>query len=258
LDIPATPFPQIITGAGSGSWWSGDFDDDGVPMSYQRLGAKRGFMVFEFDGNTFKDSFKATGKPAEKQITVSMLTPTFIDWYNQLLDWLQAGADGIPPVNINDLQDNMIVPLEEMHGTRLTANVWNGSSATNVRVKFDNRDEIEMERSINTLDPFALEKQMYVFRYAAESTSGNQRTQGFELWTGATHGPSSPRPSDEWLHTDNSNHLWEVTLPTDLDNGVHTAKVTAEDKYGRTYHETVVFEIRDERPEAFARNYLFE
>jgi hypothetical protein len=258
LDIPATPFPQIITGAGSGSWWSGDFDDDGVPMSYQRLGAKRGFMVFEFDGNTFKDSFKATGKPAEKQITVSMLTPTFIDWYNQLLDWLQAGADGIPPVNINDLQDNMIVPLVEMHGTRLTANVWNGSSATNVRVKFDNRDEIEMERSINTLDPFALEKQMYVFRYAAESTSGNQRTQGFELWTGATHGPSSPRPSDEWLHTDNSNHLWEVTLPTDLDNGVHTAKVTAEDKYGRTYHETVVFEIRDERPEAFARNYLFE
>jgi hypothetical protein len=60
------------------------------------------------------------------------------------------------------------------------------------------------------------------------------------------------------MHTDNSNHLWEVALPTDLVNGVHTAKVTAEDKYGRTYHETVVFEIRDERPEPFARNYLFD
>ena len=132
LDIPATPFPQIITGAGCGSWWSGDFDDDGVPMSYQRLGAKRGFMVFEFEGNTFKDSFKATGEPAEKQIAVSMLTPTFADWYAQLLDWLRAGADGIPPVNVNDLEDNMIIPLDELYGTTLTANVWNGSSATKV------------------------------------------------------------------------------------------------------------------------------
>lgn len=258
LDIPATPFPQIITGAGCGSWWSGDFDDDGVPMSYQRLGAKRGFMVFEFDGNSFKDSFKATGEPDEKQIAVSMLTPTFVDWYGQLLDWLRAGADGIPPVNINDLEDNMIIPVDELYGTTLTANVWNGSSATKVWVEIDEGDKIEMVRSENTLDPFALEKQMYVFRFAAESTSGNPRTQGFELWTGATHGPSSPRPSDEWMHTDNSNHLWEVALPSDLENGVHTAKVTAKDKHGRKYHETVVFEIRDQRPEPFARNYLFD
>jgi hypothetical protein len=258
LVIPATPFPQIITGAGCGSWWSGDFDDDGVPMSYQRLGAKRGFMVFEFDGNTFKDSFKATGEPAEKQIAVSMLTPTFVDWYSQLLSWLDSGADGIPPVNINDLKDNMIIPIDEIYDTTLTANVWNGSSATQVSVKIDDRDELKMVRSENTLDPFALEKQMYVFRFAAESTSGEPRSQGFELWRDATHGPSSPRPSDEWMHTDNSNHLWEIALPSDLENGVHTAKVTAEDKYGRSYHETVVFEIRDERPEPFARNYLFD
>jgi hypothetical protein len=258
LDIPATPFPQIITGAGSGSWWSGDFDDDGVPMSYQRLGAKRGFMVFEFDGNTFKDSFKATGEPAEKQIAVSMLTPTFVDWYSQLSDWLQAGADGIPPVNINDLEDIKIIPVDELYDSKITANVWNGSSASKVSVKIDDRDEMEMVRSENTLDSFALVKQMYVYRFAAESTSGNPRTQGFELWRGATHGPSSPRPSDEWMHTDNSKHLWEVALPTDLENGVHTAKVSAEDKYGRTYHETLVFEIRDERPEPFARNYLFD
>jgi hypothetical protein len=258
LDIPATPFPQIITGAGCGSWWSGDFDDDGVPMSYQRLGAKRGFMVFEFEGNTFKDSFKATGEPAEKQIAVSMLTPTFVEWYSQLLDWLQAGAHGVPPVNVNDLEDNMIIPTDEMYDTKLTANVWNGSRSTKVSVKFDDRDEMEMIRSENTLDPFALEKQMYVYRFAAESTSGNPRTQGFELWGGASHGPSSPRPSDEWMHTDNSNHLWEVALPSDLNNGVHTAKITAEDKYGRTYHETVVFEVRDQRPEPFARNYLFD
>lgn len=161
-------------------------------------------------------------------------------------------------MNINDLEDTKIVPMGELLETTLTANVWNGSSATKVKVKFDNGETIEMTRSETTLDPFALKKQMYIFRYAAESNSGNPRTQGFELWTGASHGPSTPRPADEWMHTDNSNHLWEIALPTDLSVGVHTAKVTAEDKYGRKYHETMVFEVRDERPEPFFRSWLFE
>jgi hypothetical protein len=258
LDIPATPFPQIITGAGCGSWWSGDFDDDGVPMSYQRLGAKRGYLVFKFNGNTYEDTFKATGEPAQKQIAVSLLSPTFTAWYNQLLEWLQNGAIDKPPVNINDLDDTKIIPKHEIHETILTANVWNGSSATRVSVKIDNRDWAEMERSEKIMDPFALEKQMYVFRYAAESTSANPRAQGFELWTGSSNGPSSPRPSDEWMHTDVSNHLWQIAVPSDLDVGVHTAKVKAVDKFANKYTETLVFEIREERPERFFRNWLFE
>ena len=258
LDIPATPFPQIITGAGCGSWWSGDFDDEGVPMSYQRLGAKRGYMVFEFDGNTYKDSFKATGEGMDKQIAVSLLSPTFSDWYGQLRSWLNAGAVDKPPVNINDLDDTKIVPRAEIHETTLTANVWNGSSATKVFVKVDDRRSVEMVRSESTLDPFALEKQAYVFRYAAESYSGDARAQGFEMWNGSTQGPSSPRPSDEWMHTDVSSHLWQTALPSDLSDGIHTARVTAVDKFGRAHEETMVFEVREQRPERFFRNWVFE
>jgi hypothetical protein len=258
LDIPATPFPQIISGAGCGSWWSGDFDDDGVPMSYQRLGAKRGYLVFKFNGNTYEDSFKATGEPAKKQIALSLLSPTFTNWYQQLLEWLQNGAVDKPPVNINDLDDTKIIPADEIYETKLTANVWNGSSATNVSVQIDDRDEMVMHRSEDTMDPFALEKQMYVFRYAAQSHSGDSRAQGFELWTGASQGPSSPRPSDEWMHTDVSNHLWERALPDDLDVGVHTAKVKAVDKFGNQFTETLVFEIREQRPEKFFRSWVFD
>lgn len=281
VDIPATPFPQIITGAGCGSWWSGDFDDEGVPMSYQRLGAKRGYLVFEFDGNTYKDTFKATGESADKQISVSLLSPTFTTWYDSLLNWVREGAVDKPPVNINDLDDTKIIPMSEIHETKLVANVWNGSSATKVMMELnpdrskkarkddeDDDDDYEssghsankimMTRSEDTLDPFALEKQMYISRFAAESTSGDDRAQGFELWTAAKFGPSSPRPADEWMHTDNSNHLWEADIPHDLAPGVHVAKVTAIDKFGRKSHETVVFEVRDERPERFFRKWLFE
>ncbi|MBX2858200.1 MAG: calcineurin-like phosphoesterase family protein [Cellvibrionaceae bacterium] len=258
VDIPASPFPQIIAGAGCGSWWTGDFDEEGIPMSYQRLGGKRGYLVFEFNGNRFRDTFKATGMAPQKQINVGVLSPAFNHWYDELLGWLRAGAEDKPPLNINELADTRIVPRNELADTEITANVWNGSSATKVYLKLEGRKAIKMQRSEVSLDPFALKKQMYVFRYAAESNSGNQRSQGFELFGGSSNGPSSPRPSDEWQHVDNSNHLWKVALPVDLENGVHKATVTAIDKYKRKYSETVVLEVREQRPDPLFRDYVFE
>ena len=258
VDIPASPFPQVIAGAGCGSWWTGDFDEEGIPMSYQRLGGKRGYLVFEFNGNRFRDTFKATGMAPEKQINIGFLSPAFTSWYDELLAWLRGGASDKPPVNINELADTRIVTRAELPNTYLTANVWNGSSATQVYLKLPGRRSIKMQRDEASLDPFALKKQMYVFRYAAESSSGNERTQGFELFGGATNGPASPRPADEWQHTDNSNHLWKVALPADLENGVHRATVIAIDKHRRKHRETVIFEVRDERPDPLFRDYVFE
>lgn len=89
----AVPFPQIVTGAACGSWWSADFSDTGVPYSYQRLGGPRGYLVLEFEGNTYKDVFKATGKPVDQQMSLSMLSPTFTDWSETLISWLQEDEE---------------------------------------------------------------------------------------------------------------------------------------------------------------------
>ena len=40
-----------------------------------------------------------------------------------------------------------------------------------------------------------------------------------------------------------SLHLWRLELPTDLAAGEHTATVTATDVYGRTFMETLTFQI---------------
>lgn len=258
VDIPQSPFPQIITGAGSGSWWSGDFDEDGIPMSFQRLGGKRGFMIFEFDGNSYMDNFKATGESPQKQITASFLSPAFTQWYSILLEWLRTGSEGTPPLNFNDLADTKIITLEEIVDTKLIANVWNGSSATRVKVRIDDGRPMKMVRTEETPDPYALKKQLAIYRYAAESLLGSERTQGFELFGGASFGPNSPRPGDEWMHADNSSHLWQINLPQDLSIGIHKAEIIAMDKYGRAYKETIVFEVREERPEPFFRSWRFE
>jgi len=261
-----TPIPQIITGAGAGSWWTGDFDNEGVPEAYQRLGAPRGYFVFDFDGNSYTERFKAAGMPSEKQIGVSILSPTFMNWFDTMLAWIQsdpATRSDVPPLNNHDLPDTRIVTDADMAGgSYLMANVWNGSRDSQVWVTIDDREPMEMTRTQEgegektnfVLDPYALERQMYVYRFAAISESGDERAQGFELFQGdAKFGPTHPQPMPEWLLTTRSNHLWQVDLPTDLARGIHTATVKTTDAYGKQYQESFVFEVASDRPSPYAR-----
>lgn len=265
----AVPFPQIVAGAASGSWWSSDFDDDGIPMSYQRLGAPRGYLVVEFTGNTFKETFKATGKSVEKQMSLGILSPTFYEWAESLITWMRtpdSARTEVVPVNINDLPDTKIITEDELGSTYLTANVWNGTNESQVQVQIDDRSPIAMVRDqqgngeeMNEMfDPYALRMQLYSYRFAARSESGQERSQGFELWTGAHFGPENPRPLDEWLLTDQSMHLWTAKLPADLQNGVHVAKVKATDRHGESREDTITFEVRNVRPFPYYEREWFE
>jgi len=235
----ATPFPQIVTGAAAGSWWSGDLMDDNVPMSYQRLGAPRGYLVFEFEGNEFKERFRATNKSKDAQMSLSFLSPTFLSWYDELLAWVKAGSQNTPPININNLPDTGIVTVAELPNTYLIANFWNGSKSTKIEVKIDGRDDkLVMTRDTATIDPYALRLQMSVLRYA----------NGFQLFRTSQFGKSDPQPLPEFFLTKASSHLWKVALPSDLSAGVHTAKVKVEDQYGEEYEKVMTFEVLPKRP----------
>ena len=263
-----TPIPQIVTGAACGSWWSGDFANDGVPMSVGRLGAPRGYLVFEFEGNEYRDRFKATGMHASKQMALSILSPTFQAWYGKLLGWLQsdpATRAAITPVGINDLPDpSIITRADQAGGTYLVANVWNGSRDSKVWVLIDGKNPLPMERTqrgegegqVEFIDPFAIERQAYVLRYAIRSESGDPRAQGFELYRGARFA-GDPQPLPENLLTRRSTHLWRVKLP-DLAPGAHTARVITVDVHGRMHDDLLAFEILDERPPPFFRSEVFE
>lgn len=267
--IGPAPFPQIVTGATCGSWWSGDLDADGIPMAIDRLGAPRGYLVFEFDGSNYRDTFKATGKAADRQMSVSILSRSFTSWYDQLIGWLQsdpATRSSITPVGINDLPDTSIITDDDVAGgVFLVTNVWNGSKDSDVFVQFDDGALVPMTRTQqgegeganDFLDPYALERQMYVTRFAVRSTSGNPRAQGFELYRGSRN-TSDPRPLDAGLLTTRSPHLWQARIPSGLAQGAHTARVVTVDQHGRDYDDVIAFEIMPQRPPAFFRSEVFE
>ena len=270
LGLGATPIPQIITGATSGSWWSGDLDEYNLPMAIQRLGAPRGYLIFEFFGNEYANTFKAANKPAEEQMSVDFLSPTFLSWFQAMKDWYElpaASRPETPAVNIHDLPDTSILTLDDLgQGTQLMMNIWNGSRDSKVWVQIDDQAPVVVQRTqqgqgedkMTTLDPFALKKQMYVFRYAAKSESGNERTQGFELFRGSHYGTADPQPLDSSRWTQASNHIWSFDVPADLALGIHVAKIVTVDAYGKRYEMTKTFEVAEERPEPFARKELFQ
>lgn len=270
LGLGATPIPQIITGATSGAWWSGDIDEYNLPMSIQRLGAPRGYLIFEFHGSEFANTFKAANKPAEEQMSVDFLSPSFLNWFNTMKDWYDlpaASRPATPPVNINDLPDTSILTTADLTtGTQLMINVWNGSRDSKVWVQIDDQKPVPVQRTQQgageekqvALDPFALKKQMYVFRYAAKSESGNPRTQGFELFRGNHYGTADPQPLDASRWTQTSNHLWSFEVPANLTNGIHVAKIVTRDAYGKRYSITKTFEVAAERPAPYFRTEVFE
>jgi hypothetical protein len=263
-----SPMPQIVTGATCGGWWSGDFDDQGIPQAWDRVGSPRGHLLFEFDGNQYKDRFRATGKPRERQMSVSFLSPTFTAWYDALASWLATPVESrssVTPVGINDLPDPSIITAADLAGgTDLVVNVWNGSRDSAVFVEFDRSGNLQQlerlqpgngEDFVEYLDPFALERQLYVMRYAIRSESGNTRAQGFELFRGSQF-TADPQPTTTGLTT-HSNHTWRIPV-TDLGTGAHTARVRTVDAHGQVFHEVIAFEIRDERPPAYFRSEVFE
>lgn len=106
-------------------------------------------------------------------------------------------------------------------------------------------------------DPFALMRQLQVGRYSLESTSGNERAQGWEVFRGSKFGPGPAQPVDTWLWANQSSHLWRLPLPANLEEGPHSATVVATDPYGRRYEETLLFEVVAERPPMFFRTEVF-
>ena len=63
-------FHHHVLTAVSGSWWSGPFDADALPISLQRDGTPRGYHRMQVNGTDLRVSFKAAGRPENHQMRI--------------------------------------------------------------------------------------------------------------------------------------------------------------------------------------------
>ena len=266
VGVHALPFRHIVAGAASGSWYNGDFDIFGVPMALQRLGAPRGWLDLRFDAGKYIETYFASNLPRDQRMWVSVNTPAFRKWFDEIMAWRDMPAearDPVPPLSVNDLPDvRLLTPQDLAEGTFITANVWDGSSETKVEAVVAGRT-LAMRRTQDAqgeaarigaewADPFAAQRQLSVSRFALQSRSGVPRNQGWEAFQGVQFGPAAPQP--QGAVADRSVHLWRVRVPEDIEMGVHQVAVRAVDRHGREAREAIVIELRSERPPARFRN----
>lgn len=263
VGIEELQFRHIVAGAASGSWYLGDLDHRGIPMSFQRLGAPRGVLLMDFEGPWYREHYLGDGVPANQTMWIGLNTPRFRGWFTTLMDWSgsvtrEERLEAVPPLSINDLGDNRFLTPEDLaEGVWVTANVWAGSAENTVRLSLNKAEPIPMERTqkgagegvkigAEWADPFAAQRQLSVARVALRSSSGNARNQGYEAFRGSRMGPAHPQPMGRVA--DRNMHLWRARLPADLPAGTHKAEVLNTDRNGKTTTEVLLFEVGEERP----------
>jgi hypothetical protein len=273
VGVDKAPFHHIVAGAPSGAWWSGDLDINGVPETISRLGEPRGYHIFKFDGTKYVDTFYGSGLDPDLQMWMSFNTPQFREWFTKLREWTAQNpptSGKIPPVNFNDLADlKLFTPEDLAAGVYLSANVWNSTKDSSVKVSIDGGKPLALTRTqegngeavkmgVDFTDPHSAVRQLQVARYGFQSTSGNERAQGFETGRGSKAGPGVPQSGSPGYIAEKSSHLWRVRMPTGLELGTHVAQISFKDRYGQKFTDEIVFEVRAERPTQFWDNGPWE
>lgn len=270
LGIGPLPFRHIIVGAASGAWYQGDFNVFGVPMALQRMGAPMGYFHVDFNSSDYKERYIGARMGKDRGQWVALNTPGFRKWYDAITEWAFkpiSERDTIPPFSVNDLPDTkLLTPDDFTEGVWLTANVWAGSAETVVQAILSNGEVLTLERTqqgagestkigSEWADPFATVRQLSVARYAFQSTQGEEKSQGQQLFTGRKYGPAPPQP--QGTIANRNMHLWRVKLP-ELPLGVHTIEVVSTDRNGLKITDIITLEVREKRPPKYWRNNIWE
>jgi hypothetical protein len=68
--LRAKPHHEYNAATTSGDWYSGSFNDKGIPVSTMRDGTPKGYSFIHFKGNQYTIDFKVVGKNPDYQISV--------------------------------------------------------------------------------------------------------------------------------------------------------------------------------------------
>ena len=211
---------QIVAGAVSGSWYSGELNEDGVPHAYTSDGAEPGVLTMEFDGTERSEYYTVRGEEQDKQFLTGLNSPTWREWAAEAQQWQDDDKDGEGPGPME--VDS--VSLEDVRSGEswVSSSFFGGSTGAEVLFSLDGAEATE-----GTL---------------TQPMTGEALNKGWEFTEPVS---ATPNLSSTGAGAQASPHLWRADLPTDLEPGEHTVEVTATDRYGATYTDSFTFTVED-------------
>jgi hypothetical protein len=218
--VEGLPFPHVTAGAISGDWYSGAVTEDGYPVAVGRDGGRPGVVTLDIRGNSFKERYSVTGERDSVQTQLGINSPTYREWYVARDAWNDNPVGTAP-----ELSDPLVVDRADLAGrTWLTTNFWMGATGSTVKVRIDNGPA----RTATRTQPLRGEDQLVGPEWSDPHAAAQQLVNGGSL-------------------ADRSMHLWRFELPANLSPGTHRATVTATDSHGRTFTDSLRFQVVEQR-----------
>lgn len=218
--IPELTHDQIVAGAVSGSWYSGELNSNGVPHAYTSEGAEPGVLTVEFDGADRSEFYTVRGESTDKQFLTGLNSPTWRAWAEKAQKWQDddKAGEGPGPMDVTS------VSLDDLRSGKswVSSSFFGGSTAADVRFSLDGGAETHGELT--------------------QPATGEALNKGWEFTepVSATHNLSSSGAMAQA-----SPHLWRFDLPTDLEAGEHSVEVTGTDRYGKTFTDSFTFTVEE-------------
>ena len=138
-------FHHHVLATVSGAWWSGPFDERGIPVSDQRDGTPNGYHVLEVDSTDVAVRFKGAGKPADYQMRI-----VFDAAHHQL------NGNGMRDFREGELLDGRM-SQDELAAAAIIVNLFNGGPKSKVRYRIADGEYQPLTRVLRQ-DPYMLEQ----------------------------------------------------------------------------------------------------
>ena len=125
-------FHHHILSAVSGSWWSGPFDDRGIPTTWQRDGTPNGYHILSVNGAEASVRFKAASQAADFQMNIM-----FDVAHNGM------GADGMRDFRPGELLDGRMT-IDQVAAAGVLVNLFDGGPKSTVTFSINDGPKLPM------------------------------------------------------------------------------------------------------------------
>ena len=195
-------FHHHVLATVSGSWWSGPFDERGIPTSIQRDGTPNGYHLLEVDGAHAALRFRAAGKPVDYQMRISF----------------DVAHHGLSPDAYRDFRSGELfdgrLNKDAVPAAEILVNLFDGGPRSEVAFQVDDGPLLPMAR-VSRADPHVLES---FSRHAESKKSWVEALPSSHLWSADLPDQLGPgtytitiRAEDEFGRVHHAHTVLEVT-----------------------------------------------
>ena len=131
-----------VLAAVSGSWWSGPFDERGIPVALQTDGCPNGFHILSIDGTRYQTTLVPARDPARSQLRVVLDSQMHRDNEEVFRDY-HPGALLAGPIS-----------QAACGSTRIVANLFDGGPRSKLTMSIGARGEPVPMTKVERRDPF--------------------------------------------------------------------------------------------------------